>query len=185
MTRRPSPSMLVALLALFLAVGGAQAVASGAAHIAKLINGSQIKPSTITSKQVKDGSLLKKDFKAGEIPAGSQGPAGPQGEAGPKGDQGLKGEKGDTGTADTSNFYTKAQSDGNYLGKTATAFDSDRFSGSDVSTFTRGISTAVGGNMANFSGGTVDTAFLAIPGLGELSVDCGPMGTGVSVTYVV
>src|SRR4051794_11457816 len=182
MTRRPSPPMLVALLALFLAAGGGQAVASGVAHLAKLIDGSKIKPSTITSKQVKDRSLLGKDFKAGELPAGAKG------EAGPKGDPGAPGAKGDTGatgTVDTSNFYTKAQSDGNYLGKTAAAANALTLGGSSPSTFTRGQSTAVGGNMENFTMGTNDNAFLAIDGLGELSVDCGPMGTGVSVTYVV
>src|SRR3954447_25771688 len=182
MTRRPSPPMLVALLALFLAAGGGQAVASGVAHVAKLIDGSKIKPSTITSKQVKDGSLLGKDFKAGELPAGAKGDAGPKGDPGAPG---AKGDTGATGTVDTSNFYTKAQSDGNYLGKTAKAADTNTFDGSDSSTFTRGISTAVGGNMENFTMGTNDNAFLAIDGLGQLSVDCGPMGTGVSVTYVV
>src|SRR4051812_27197438 len=181
MTRRPSPPMLVALLALFLAVGGGQAVASGVAHVAKLIDGSKIKPSTITSKQVKDGSLLGKDFKAGELPAGAKGDPGPKGDPGAPG---AKGDTGATGTVDTSNFYTKAQSDGNYLGKTAAAANALTLGGSSPSTFTRGQSTAVGGNLENFSSGTSDT-FLAIDGLGELSVDCAPAGAGVSVTYVV
>ena len=50
-------------------------------------------------------------------PAGATGPQGPQGiqgiqgEPGPKGDIGPQGPKGDTGTVDTSNFYTKAQVD--------------------------------------------------------------------------
>ena len=182
MTRRPSPPMLVALLALFLAAGGGQAVASGVAHVAKLIDGSKIKPSTITSKQVKDGSLLGKDFKAGELPAGAKGDAGPKGDPGAPG---AKGDTGATGTVDTSNFYTKAQSDGNYLGKTAAAANALTLGGSSPSTFTRGQSTAVGGNMENFTSGANDNSFLAIDGVGELSVACGPMGTGVTVGYVV
>jgi hypothetical protein len=57
---------------------------------------------SVTSTNVKDGSLLSQDFKAGQLPAGAQGP---------KGDTGPQGPKGDTGTVDTTNFYTKADSD--------------------------------------------------------------------------
>jgi hypothetical protein len=46
---------------------------------------------SVTSKTVKDKSLLRKDFKPGQVPAGKAGPAGPQGASGapgPKGDPG-------------------------------------------------------------------------------------------------
>jgi hypothetical protein len=43
---------------------------------------------------VKDHSLLAKDFKAGQLPAGARGLQGLQG---PKGDTGPQGPKGDTG----------------------------------------------------------------------------------------
>jgi hypothetical protein len=188
--RKPSPAMVVALLALFFAIGGAQAIA---AQVSKLINGSQIKANTITSKQVKDGSLAKKDFKAGQLPAGAkgdtgpQGPAGPQGAQGAQGAQGVQGEqgvKGDTGTVDTSNFYTKAQSDGNYLGKNDTAADSGLFDGSDSSTFTRGLSTSVGGNTDLLMSGTNNNTFLSVNGVGEIQIACGAMDATTSVTYV-
>lgn len=213
MARRPSPAMLVALLALFLAAGGGQAVASGVAHVAKLINGSQIKPNTITSKQVKNGSLLGKDFKAGELPAGAKGDPGPKGDTGPQGvqgiqgpqgDQGLKGDKGDTGTVDTSNFYTKAQSDSNYLataGKAADsdlldgidstgflaagakAADSDLFDGSDSSQFTRGISTSVGGNFDTVASGAGNSSFLVVSGVGTVRLLCGAMSAATTIDY--
>jgi hypothetical protein len=184
MPRRPSPSMLVALLALFLAVGGAQAVASGAAHISKLINGSQIKPSTITSKQVKDGSLVKKDFKAGELPAGAKGDPGPQGSPGALGAKGDQGDKGDTGSVDTTNFYTKTQADSNYLGKTAKAADTETFDGSDSSVFTRGVATSVGGNVEDFgpTGGS-DGAFISITGIGDVGLTCANMGAITTIAY--
>src|SRR3954447_23883789 len=37
---------------------------------------------SVTSLQVKDKSLLKKDFKTGQLPAGKTGPQGPAGPAG-------------------------------------------------------------------------------------------------------
>jgi hypothetical protein len=38
---------------------------------------------SVTTVQVKDFSLLARDFKRGQLPAGPQGPAGPAGPAGP------------------------------------------------------------------------------------------------------
>src|SRR5215213_2338778 len=53
--RRPSAPMLVALLALFVALGGP-------AHAARLINGSHIKRGTVASKQLKDRSIKTRDL---------------------------------------------------------------------------------------------------------------------------
>jgi hypothetical protein len=53
--RRPSPALVVALIALFVALGGPAAAAG-------LIRGSQIKKNTITSRQVKNHSLSTKDL---------------------------------------------------------------------------------------------------------------------------
>jgi hypothetical protein len=96
----------VAFLALFLVLGGSATAAI------KLIDGKNIKKGTVTSKQVKDRSLLAKDFKAGQLPrgaTGAQGPAGMNGAqgiagatgpgGGAKGDTGAAGAKGDTGAA--------------------------------------------------------------------------------------
>src|SRR6266567_2563381 len=69
---------------------------------------------SVGTKQVIDHSLLKVDFKAGQLPRGLRGLRGPRGLQGPQGAQGLQGPagpqgppgpKGDTGTVDTSNFY--------------------------------------------------------------------------------
>jgi hypothetical protein len=67
--RRPSPTLVVACLALLVALGG-----TGYAAI-------KLPANSVTSVQVKDRSLLSKDFKAGQLPAGPQGPAGPAGPA--------------------------------------------------------------------------------------------------------
>ncbi len=53
--RRPSPALLVACLALFVALGGP-------AQAAKLVSGSTIRANTITSKQVKEKSLSVTDL---------------------------------------------------------------------------------------------------------------------------
>jgi hypothetical protein len=118
---RPSPALLVACMALFLAAGGPAAAVNAADAAVHLISGKQIKDSSITTKDIKNGTLVAKDFKAGVLPklvsagqgesgakgdpgaAGATGPQGERGLQGPKGDpghqgiQGIQGEKGDTG----------------------------------------------------------------------------------------
>jgi hypothetical protein len=53
--RRPSPALVVALIALFVALGGP-------ARAAGVISGSKIKKNSITSKQVRNRSLSTKDL---------------------------------------------------------------------------------------------------------------------------
>jgi hypothetical protein len=53
--RRPSPALVVALIALFVALGGP-------ARAEHLIRGSEIKKGSITSKQIKNHSLATKDL---------------------------------------------------------------------------------------------------------------------------
>jgi hypothetical protein len=101
LSRRPSPALVVACLALLVALGGTSiaavsALPSGSVGTAQLKNNAvtstklkdgQVKSadianSTIVSGDVRNGSLLRADFKAGQIPAGPQGPAGPLGPPG-------------------------------------------------------------------------------------------------------
>jgi hypothetical protein len=62
---RPTPATAIAMIALLVALGG-----TGYAAIVLPAN-------SVGTAQVIDGSLLTKDFKAGQIPAGKPGPAGP------------------------------------------------------------------------------------------------------------
>ena len=62
---KPSPAMLVALVALFVALGGSA--------YALTVTGKIVKNNSLTSKDVKNKSLLGKDFKAGQLPAGKNG----------------------------------------------------------------------------------------------------------------
>lgn len=80
---RPSPSTVIAMIALAVALGG-----TGYAAIvlpANSVGTKQLKASAVTSVKVKDGTLRVTDFKAGQIPAGPAGAAGPAGPAGPTG----------------------------------------------------------------------------------------------------
>lgn len=103
--RRPSPSMVVSSVALFVALGGtsyaAVALPSNSVGTPQLKRGAvasgKLGANAVTSLKVKDGSLMAVDFRRGQLPAGAQGPAGPAGPAGPKGDPGAPGAKGDQG----------------------------------------------------------------------------------------
>src|SRR5919108_751320 len=105
---RPSASMTVALLALFVALGGTSYATVSAAFPPNSVGTKQIKDNSITrakiahesitSVLVKDGGLLAKDFATGQLPFGPTGPAGPAGPQGPKGDKGDTGAPGVVGT---------------------------------------------------------------------------------------
>jgi hypothetical protein len=87
--KAPSPAMVVACIALAVSLSG-----TGYAAL-KLDRNSvgtrELKNNAVTSLKVRNRSLLRADFRSGQIPSG---PPGPQGI---KGDKGDKGEKGDAG----------------------------------------------------------------------------------------
>jgi hypothetical protein len=76
---RPSPAMVIASLALFVALGGTGYAVT------------RLPANSVTTRQVVNHSLLGVDFKSGQIPRGPQGPAGPAGPAGPQGPAGPAG----------------------------------------------------------------------------------------------
>ena len=91
-------SNVVGYFALFLALGG---VSYAAATLpAGSVGTKQLKRNAVISSKVKNGSLLRQDFKAGQIPTGARGPAGAtggQGATGATGGQGATGAQGPTG----------------------------------------------------------------------------------------
>jgi hypothetical protein len=96
-SRRPSPALVISIIALVVAMGG---TGYAALKLPKNSVGSkQIRKNAVTSSKVKNHSLLAGDFKAGQLPAGAQGPQGIQGAPGEIGPQGPKGDKGDQGPA--------------------------------------------------------------------------------------
>jgi hypothetical protein len=99
---RPSPALVVSVVALVIALGGTSYAAItlprnsvGAKQIKKnAVTASKIRANAITSSKVKDGSLLTADFAAGQL------------QAGPKGDKGDKGDAGAAG-ADATKLWAK------------------------------------------------------------------------------
>jgi hypothetical protein len=85
----------MATIAVFVSLGG------GAYAAVKLprnsVGSGQIKKNAVTSAKVKNRSLLAKDFKKGQLPAGHTGPAGPAGPAGADGHDGAPGQPGTPG----------------------------------------------------------------------------------------
>jgi hypothetical protein len=80
--RRPSPALVVATVALFVALGGTSIAAVNALP-RNSVGTIQLKQNAVTSAKVRNGSLLRADFRRGQIPAGPRGAQGPQGPAGP------------------------------------------------------------------------------------------------------
>jgi hypothetical protein len=88
--RRISPSLVISVVALFVALGGTS-------YAALKITGKNVTDGSLTSKDVKDnsltsgdvrnGTLRRRDFRSGELTStpGARGPAGPAGPAGAAG----------------------------------------------------------------------------------------------------
>src|SRR4051812_18372139 len=77
----------MATIAVFIALGGSS-------YAALTVTGRNIKNGTITSADVKDRSLLARDFRSGQLPAGPPGPQGATGSQGAQGPQGAQGASG-------------------------------------------------------------------------------------------
>ena len=93
-------SNAIAYLALFVALGG---VSYAAINLpAGSVGTKQLKKNAVISSKVRNGSLLRRDFKAGQIPAGARGPAGP---TGAQGSTGSAGATGVTGPMAFAEFY--------------------------------------------------------------------------------
>ncbi len=99
--------MVVALIALFVALGGGAYAAATLPHNSvgtpQLKNGAvtarKLHNGAFTAEKIAYGTLLAKDFKAGQLPAGATGPAGAAGAQGLQGTQGPRGATGSQGTA--------------------------------------------------------------------------------------
>ena len=84
---------VMATVAVFCAIGGTawalSANSVGSRQLKpKAVKTSDLAPNAVTSPKVKNGSLRRQDFAAGQIPAGDQGPVGPTGPQGNQGNQG-------------------------------------------------------------------------------------------------
>jgi hypothetical protein len=90
---RPSSAMVVAVLALFVSLGGVGYAATqlprnsvGTPQLrSRAVTAAKLANNAVTSRKVADHSLLAKDFRSGQLPSGRPGQQGPQGPQGPPG----------------------------------------------------------------------------------------------------
>jgi hypothetical protein len=114
---------VTSLMALTVALGGTSYAAIklpsnsvGSSQIkSKSVKNSDLGDSAVTSGKVKNGTLLAKDFKAGQLPAGAKGDKGDKGDTGATGAPGIQGIQGPTGAlgAVTARSFTAAADLGN------------------------------------------------------------------------
>jgi hypothetical protein len=105
-SHRPSPAMVVALVALFVALGGSSYAAitlqKNSVKSRHIANGQvkrvDIQNDAINSSKVATYSLVATDFKPGQLP---EGPPGQPGPPGPKGDSGMRSLTVRTATGDS------------------------------------------------------------------------------------
>ena len=150
---RPSPAMIVAILALCVALGGS-AVAAKKIKLAP--------KNTVNSTSVVNNSLKLQDFKKSERTKLK----------GDKGDQGIQGPAG------TPDGYTKTEADGKFLGKGDKAADADKLDGRDSTQFMGGQGAVSYGKRVLNLGDSV--TLLTMDGLGTIEVSCS--GTTATVT---
>jgi hypothetical protein len=127
---RPSPAMVVACAALFVSLSGV-----GYAAIvlpANSVGAKHLKRNAVNSAKVKKHSLLKSDFRRGQLPRGLRGLPGAQGI------QGVQGPKGDPGMPAT-RLWAYVSSNGTLRGGGGVVTSSRISSGSFRVTFNQSI----------------------------------------------
>ncbi|HME03002.1 MAG TPA: hypothetical protein VKG38_08220, partial [Solirubrobacteraceae bacterium] len=102
----PSPAMAVAVAALLVACGGLAVAASPSSPVVRACANKKTGVLRLASK-------CRKGERA--VSWNKEGLPGPQGLTGATGTTGATGAKGETGTVNTSNFYTKTESDSRYV----------------------------------------------------------------------
>jgi hypothetical protein len=77
--RRPSPALVVAVVALLVGLCGTGVAAVSVALPPGSVGTAQLKKGAVVSSKVRDRSLRSVDFATGQLPKGATGPAGPPG----------------------------------------------------------------------------------------------------------
>ena len=155
--RRPSPAMVIATMALLVALGGT-GYAATSLPIAS-VGTAQLKANAVVSSKVRNGSLLRVDFAAGQVPRGPAGAAGPAGPAGPSGPAGPAGPAGASATA----LWASVNSSGSFARSVGTTSAGRLDVGQYEIVFNKDVSGC--GYVGTLGNATTDK-----PGSGEISV---------------
>jgi hypothetical protein len=187
---RLSFANVVASAALFLALGGGAYAATNpfvsprGTIRACVTKGGDARVLVSPNTACRTGETLVRWNQRGQTgAAGTPGTAG--GPAGATGATGAKGETGERGAAgegvDAGDYYTKDESDGQFLGIAGKATDADSVDGLDSSQLTR-ADRLVAPN-AWYNRGALDQAFFDVVGV-EFRASCIDLGpnTGVQIT---
>ena len=102
--RRLTYANVVSTACLFVVLGGS-AYAAASALTRSSVKSRHIARNAVTSPKVRDRSLLARDFRAGQLPAGARGETGAAGAAGPAGQTGAAGATGATGPRGPSDAF--------------------------------------------------------------------------------
>ncbi len=156
MKKRPSFTTVIAMLALFIAIGGTATAASG------LINGKKIKNGTIAGKKIKNKTIT-----SGKIaPATIAALQGARGEKGEKGDKGAKGDPGTPGVDIGITTFTESGTKNNQPANVETSIvDMAGLPGkrylamANVRVFSQGTSTVSCGLSASNGGGSTSATW--------------------------
>jgi len=117
----PSPALVVAVIALFVGLGGGAAFASG------LISGKRIANHSIAEKKLTPAAV--------QALRGQQGPTGPKGATGSRGPAGAKGDTGATGPQGPGAISIDlggVKNDGEHLVRTIDGIDVEYFCGVNI-----------------------------------------------------
>ena len=171
-----TPSLIISVIALFVALGGASYAA--VTLPTNSVGSVQIKNNAVTSAKVKDHSLLAADFRSGQLPAGATGAVGATGAAGAAGVGSALGFTGSSGmTIDTSGFVLPLHQTFNvpHAGLVTFAF-SGRFIGSSVTSsfhcLVKGTS-GVGAGSTVYSADVSNTKNTMLPVVGSFTAATG------------
>ncbi|MGD0272235.1 MAG: hypothetical protein ABSB96_00650 [Gaiellaceae bacterium] len=167
LVRKPSPALVVACLALFVALTGTS-VAVVNALPKNSVGTKQLKNNAVVSSKVKNGSLKALDFASGQLPKGEKGDTGATGASGANGATGASGANGAT------NVVVRSQSGsaGVWSFATAQCLAGERATGGGGYFANPGIGSipALVNSSPNPSTGTPTGWFAAVENLGSGSV---------------
>src|SRR3954454_5134311 len=107
MSRRPSPALIVAVVALVAALSGTATAAS----VLIVKRSSQLANGVVTGKKIKKRTITADRLAPGVLRNVSAGAQGPQGARGPEGSAGPKGDAGGAGAAGTARAYADFRPD--------------------------------------------------------------------------